>query len=397
MIDRLHQSSLTAIIRFARFKLAIPALAAISLTGCGTTPPAPPEGASSFREHITQASETKPKSASNDSSGDLPVGLADIPASYEREIPGANSLIRWHLDLLPEGRYQSRSTYLDKPKPNQFDEIGRWQYDLDKGRLELSWSGESPMYFSIEQDGRALNKLDADGKPFDSPHNAPLQRLPQPELIEPRLKLTGMFTYMADAATITLCDDGRRLPVAMESGFKAIERAYLNAKPQPGQALLVSLDGTITQRPSMEESQEPRSTLIVNHFENIFPRETCGQPLADSPLRGTYWKLVRMNGESVAAPDKGPEAHLIFSSDESRISGSSGCNRVMGSFEVDGDKLRLRQMAGTMMACLNGMDLEQRFLKTLNKVARYRISGSHLEMLDAAGTAVARFEAAALR
>ena len=79
------------------------------------------------------------------------------------------------------------------------------------------------------------------------------------------------------------------------------------------------------------------------------------------------------------------------------MSGSGGCNRVTGSFELDGDKLRLRQMAGTMMACPAGMEQEQRFLQSLEKVERYRIRGSHLEMLDASGAVIARFEAVALR
>jgi uncharacterized lipoprotein YbaY len=42
--------------------------------------------------------------------GKQPDVIKDLPASYEREIPGANSLILWHLDLLPEGRYQLRTT-----------------------------------------------------------------------------------------------------------------------------------------------------------------------------------------------------------------------------------------------------------------------------------------------
>jgi len=246
-------------------------------------------------------------------------------------------------------------------------------------------------------DGSTLNKLDTDGKTFVSPHNGPLQRLPQPALIEPHLIMNGMFAYMADAATITLCDDGRRLPVAMEANYKALEKAYMAAHPQPGQALLARLEGTLAQRPSLEESQPPRPTLVVERFLDLSPRETCGQPLADSPLRGTYWKLVRLNGEPVEVTGKRQEPHLIFAENERRVSGSSGCNRVLGDYEADGDKLRLGQMAGTMMACLTGMDLEQRFLQTLNKVARYRINSSHLEMLDATGTVLARFEAVALR
>lgn len=42
------------------------------------------------------------------------------------------------------------------------------------------------------------------------------------------------------------------------------------------------------------------------------------------------------------------------------------------------------------MACMTGM--EQQFLRTLEEVEHYCIQSSHLEMLDAAGTAVGGFE-----
>jgi META domain len=49
------------------------------------------------------------------------------------------------------------------------------------------------------------------------------------------------------------------------------------------------------------------------------------------------------------------------------------------------------------MACPTGMEQEQRFLRSVEKVERYRMRGSYLEMLDTAGAVIARFEAVALR
>ncbi|HWP11745.1 MAG TPA: META domain-containing protein, partial [Ramlibacter sp.] len=192
------------------------------------------------------------------------------------------------------------------------------------------------------------------------------------------------------------CADGGRLPVMTEADYPALEAAYLKERRQPGQALLVSLDGLIAARPSMEANRPARPSLVVERFINVWPRESCGNPLADSPLRGTYWKLVRLGETPVQAAEKQREPHLIFANHEPRVSGSGGCNRVSGSFELDADKLRLGHMAGTKMACLDSMEQEHRFLQSIEKVERYRISGSHLEMLDAAGTVIARFEAVAL-
>ena len=118
---------------------------------------------------------------------------------------------------------------------------------------------------------------------------------------------------------------------------------------------------------------------------------------ADSPLRNTYWKLTHFSDLPATTAARQREPHLIFAAHEQRVHDSGGCNRVTGSFAVDGDKLRLSRMASTRMACPEGMAQEQRFLQSLNQVEHYRVGGDRLELLDASGTVVARFVAVALR
>ena len=105
---------------------------------------------------------------------------------------------------------------------------------------------------------------------------------------------------------------------------------------------------------------------------------------------------MRLGETPVEVAENQRAPHLVFARDAQRVSGSGGCNRVTGGFELDGQKLKLGPMAGTMMACPAGMEQEQQFLQSLGKVERHRISGSHLEMLDASGTMIARFEATTL-
>jgi copper homeostasis protein (lipoprotein) len=334
--------------------------------------------------------------------GDRPQGSATgsigkLPASFEGELPGAGNPIVWHVDLLPEGRFRMRATHVGRPEPNRFDDIGRWMLERATGRIVLRGQRDALVYLAPVDGGAALRKLDSAGKPFESVHNDRLARLPQFTPIEPRLPLTGMFSYMADAASVTLCADGQRFPVAMEGDYKALETAYLQSRTKPGQPLLASFDGVIAQRRSMEESQPPRATVVVERFGNVWPRETCGNTLADSSLRGTYWKLVRLGDSAVSAGAKQREAHLILANDAPRVSGSGGCNRLTGGFEVEGDNLRFSRMAGTMMACADGMEQEKRFIDALGQVARYRIRGSHLDLLDAQGVTRARLEAVALK
>jgi copper homeostasis protein (lipoprotein) len=319
-----------------------------------------------------------------------------LPASWEGKVPGADGTVRWHLDLLPEHRYRLRRTYEGKPSPNRFDEIGRWARAGDGSRLDLYVAGEKRVQFLIEAGG-SLRKLDSAGKPIASDLNDRLERLPQPELIEPQLKISGLFVYMADAAVITLCADNSRLPVAMEGDFRALQAAYQKARPSPGEALLATVEGRIASRPSMEESLPPRDTLLVERFISLSPHASCGGARHSPPLRGTSWKLVRLGETPVQVSAGQAEPQLVFATDTLQVSGSGGCNRVAGGFTLEGDRLHLGPLAGTMMACLNGMEQEQRFLESLNRVERYRISGQQLELLDSSGTVLARFEAAAPR
>ena len=326
-------------------------------------------------------------------------GSADalhLPGSWEGKLPGADGTVHWHLDLLPEQRYRLRRTYEDKPAPNRFDEIGRWARAADTPRLDLYVEGEKRVQFLVEADG-SLRKLDTAGKPIASGLNDRLMRLPQAALIEPRLNVRGLFIYMADAAVITLCADGSRMPVAMEGDFRALQGAFLKARPPLGKALLASVEGRIAIRPSMEESLPPLDTLVVERFISLSSQGSCERATGNHPLRGTDWKLVRLGEAPVAVSAGQAEPHLVFASDALQVSGSGGCNRITGGFTLEGDRVHLGPLAGTMMACANGMQQEQRFLESLNHVERYRMSVQQLELLDGSRAVLARFEAAAPR
>jgi copper homeostasis protein (lipoprotein) len=215
--------------------------------------------------------------------------------------------------------------------------------------------------------------------------------LPESGFIEQQ-RLTGMFIYLADAAVITLCADGRQLPVAMEKDYIALERAYLQADTPPGHPVLVSVEGLITLRPSMEETHPPQPTLVVERFIAVWPQEDCGSPPAELSLCGPHWNLVYLGPTPVSAVANQQQAHLVFDADTLRVAGSGGCNRVAGSFEIDGERLRFGPMASTRMACPGGMDLERQFLEALAQVERYRICENTLELLDISSNLLALFE-----
>jgi heat shock protein HslJ len=110
-------------------------------------------------------------------------------------------------------------------------------------------------------------------------------------------------------------------------------------------------------------------------------------------LENTHWKLVHLGDAPVVVAPRQSEPHLILDSATRRAGGSGGCNRFTGSYELNRDRLKLGSMTATLMACAEGMETEKAFLEVLGRVSRWRITGQQLELLDAAGNVVARFEA----
>ncbi|MCP9887021.1 META domain-containing protein [Cyanobium sp. ATX 6A2] len=321
--------------------------------------------------------------------------LGPLPASWVGEIPGASGPIRWQVDLEADGTYQLRQTYLKREPERGFDDIGRWQLDSD-GRLVLRGGREAPVFLEPMGRGRRLRKLDLEGERIRSPLNDRLNRLSEPQPIDPELNLVGLFRYLADAPSIELCATGRTLPVAMEADYLPLERAYLQSEAA-GAPRLATLEGLITTRPSMEETQPPRRTLVVERFNRLSDQKTC--PGAETlPLRGTNWRLQNLEaaGGSQQPPAGGRQVELLFDPDSERVSGSGGCNRLMGGFELEGDSLRFSPLASTKMACTPAvMDFETDVFRALEQVRGWRIEGTGLTLLGEGGTSLLRYQAEA--
>jgi heat shock protein HslJ len=114
------------------------------------------------------------------------------------------------------------------------------------------------------------------------------------------------------------------------------------------------------------------------------------QPPASRPFEATYWKATELGGKPAPAQNANREAHLLFKGGS--VSGSNGCNRITGRYELKGDAITFSQMAGTQMACIDAAaDVERAFQAAIKAAARWRITGDRLELLDAAGKRVAAF------
>jgi len=315
--------------------------------------------------------------------------LGGLPASYVGDLPCADcEAIRYHLDLFEDSSFFLRLSYLGRDAA--FDDIGRWELAEDGQKL-LLWGGHEAHEMFRVVDAGTLRKLDLEGRDIASSLNYELHRAAAFSPIEPRLLMRGMYRYMADAALFEECLTGRSFPVSMEADSVALERAYLAAQKEPGEPILVSLEGRIAQRPAMEGDAGELS-LVPERFVGVWPGEGCGARMTTATLTGTIWTLTRLgeNAVIVAEPERRPNLTLAA---DGRLAGYDGCNRMAGSYQIAGRSITFGQLASTKMACVDGMEHEAAFAAALEQARSFRILGQHLELLGSDGDLLARFEA----
>lgn len=325
-----------------------------------------------------------------------PAGLGELPASFEGELPAADGPgIRYRLDLFPDQAFVLGLTYLGRRDDTRIDDIGNWKVSGDGGTLTLLGGREASVIFAIKDD-RTLRKLDPAGREIESKLNYNLTRREPFEPIDPRLLLRGMYRYMADAGLFQECLTGWRLPVAQEGDNAKLEAAHSRARREPGEALLVALEGSITSRPRMEGKGMQR-VLVPERFINVWPGETCSQRHSGALLENTCWKLISLGGKPAKLGAGGREVSMTLVEERRRVQGFSGCNRFTGGYELDGKRLAFKQMAGTRKACVEGMEQEGAFLKALASTASWEIRGEHLELFEAGGLSLLRFESGTMK
>ena len=114
----------------------------------------------------------------------------------------------------------------------------------------------------------------------------------------------------------------------------------------------------------------------------------------DARLEARDWVLTELLGEPVALPEEQPTPSLRFDPSTGRVSGSDGCNRLMGSYRLlERDRIEFGQLAGTLMACRD-MTLPDRFREVLGRVGDYAIGDGELSLFKGRMAILARFREA---
>jgi len=219
--------------------------------------------------------------------------------------------------------------------------------------------------------------------------------LPPDAIVRVRLEAAAAPEMPARrVAEITIPTEGRQVPIPFELTYRASDihsqtRYQVRATISSGDKALFA---SRTPYPVITKGAPTKLEILVQPAG----AGRKAQPVVSTTsvgLGGTAWKLVALGETPALAPPEGQEASLVFEGRERRISGSTGCNRFMGTYTPgEGYGLKLEPNGMTLMACAGPVtQQETSFLEAMRSTTAYRIEGAKLELL-AGDRVVARFE-----
>lgn len=117
------------------------------------------------------------------------------------------------------------------------------------------------------------------------------------------------------------------------------------------------------------------SICAVSAALAMFSCRSSKEVVSLSSINGE-WNIVEINGSAVAPSQDQSRPFIGFDTTTGRVHGSSGCNRMMGSFDVNAKAgtIDLGQMGSTRMMCAD-MTIEQNVLNALAQVKGYKKVG----------------------
>ena len=274
------------------------------------------------------------------------------------------------ITLFPDGIFRLREVR-DGGEPGL--DLGQWFQEVDGGvRLVLRGGTVARRAFREDNGDRLVTE-----------NGTELVRAPKPDLIEGSFQLAGLYRDTPNGGLFAECLTGRTYPVAPKGAEPDLEHAWTEATPSRDAQLYVQVIGGFAD-----------GEIRIEHFLSLSRNGAC-PPLAarSAALRGTDWRMLEIDGERPAFDDWRQRPTLRLD-DHGKYTASTGCNSLVGSYELDPEGLRFLASATPLNGCAPSVGaLERRFLDALGAVRQAQLAGMTLDLLDAAGKRRLRLEA----
>ncbi len=118
------------------------------------------------------------------------------------------------------------------------------------------------------------------------------------------------------------------------------------------------------------------------------------KPSAKVGITEKTWVLTELNGNPISSDSSSQKIpQIVFGSADNKFSGNTGCNPMAGTYQLkEGNRILLSAIISTKMACMNSMETEGLFLKALEQVDNYTLTGDTLILNKARMAPLARFK-----
>ena len=112
----------------------------------------------------------------------------------------------------------------------------------------------------------------------------------------------------------------------------------------------------------------------------------------ENTITDQKWRLIELAGNPVSGKINGKVPFIRFQKEDSRYTGTAGCNGLNGTFTLeDHNRIKFSQGISTMMAC-EDMTAERGLAKVLQIADNYTTNGKFLSLNKARMAPLARFE-----
>ena len=181
---------------------------------------------------------------------------------------------------------------------------------------------------------------------------------------------TYSTSYEVNGTSLTIASEIAGTRRACPPAETAVERAYLQRLPEVSAYRISS--GTLTLLDGDGEK-------LLEYAATIGAEAILGEWIVTSYL----------SGDAITSVLGGVEMTTTFAPLE--VTGSAGCNRFNGPYEVDGDAITIGPLASTKAACPTD-ELQQQetdYLAALGLATTFRVSGNRLDLLRTGDTIAA--------
>ncbi len=114
-------------------------------------------------------------------------------------------------------------------------------------------------------------------------------------------------------------------------------------------------------------------------------------PVVSATLESATWRLTELPGHTLT--DDQARNAVTVNFEARRVHGFSGCNQLIGSYTLEGERLVLGTLGGTMIAFPEpAMSVEDLFLRSFSGALHIAVSGSDLTLTPENGGDPLRFE-----